>query len=317
MVELGDLEGFPDEQQVLTAESAQRAALMYISRGWAVTAGPGIDSAGHCACSLREKCRNTGKHAYKGWGNDTRRTLTADQAERYWSPTNGRWKETPVDQVFIVAYLSGLVVADVDNEVVWAALDPSDRPETLTQQSGSGRGGHRLYNYEWDTTQKVPPLMPGKLKRGAGEVKFRGIIAAAPSVHPSGGRYTWLNWGAPIVDAPPSLITRDERVGEVTYDWDTIVNADLTDYWINLMYLGELSSIEKVGRAVTSRPLVIFAVAASMAKWIAAGKIDEDEVVSRMLEAADKNGSIDTYGTADIERQIRNGVRAGMIEKRS
>ncbi len=316
MVELGDL-GFPAEQQILSAESAQRAALMYISMGWAVTAGPGIDSAGNCACNLRDKCRNAGKHAYKGWGNSERRTLSADQAERYWSPDNGRWRDTPVDQVFIVPYLSGLVVADVDREEVWEALDEKDRPETLTQRSGSGRGGHRLYNFEWDTSLKNPPLMPGKLKRAAGEVKFRGIIAAAPSVHPSGGRYEWLNWGTPIVDAPESLIVRDERVNEMTYDWDTIVTADLDDYWIKLMFLGDLRSLEKSGKAATSRPLVLFATAASMAKWIAAGRITEDEVVGKLLIAAEQNGALDTYGSADIERQVRNGVRAGFMEKRS
>lgn len=316
MVELAEL-GFPEEQQLLSAESAQRAALKYISMGWAVTAGPGIDTAGHCACSLREKCRNAGKHAYKGWGNDSRKTLSAAQAERWWSPDNGRWMEHPVDQVFIVPYLSGLVVADVDREEVWMALDETERPKTLTTESGSGRGGHWLYRFEWDTSEKNPPLLPGKLRKGAGEVKFRGIIAAPPSVHPSGGRYKWLNWGHEIVDAPTALITREEREGEVTYDWDTIVTADLDDYWIKLMFLGDLRSLEKAGKASTGRPLVLFAAAASMAKWVAAGRIDENEVVAKLLTAAEQNGALDRYGSVDIERQVRNGVRAGLMEKRS
>jgi hypothetical protein len=183
-----ELFGSSGAHELLTPEEAQYAALTYIDLGWAVTAGPGLDEDGVCKCRAGSRCANAGKHAYPGWGNDHRRTLTREQAARYWSPDNARWKKVPVDQVFLVPYLSGLIVADVDNMDEWMKVAETERPETLWQKSGSGRGGHFLYEFEWDRSQAIPPQVPGKLLRRSGEVKFRGIIAAAPSPHSGGGR---------------------------------------------------------------------------------------------------------------------------------
>lgn len=312
MVSVGDL--LDPAHQTLGAEAAQRAAMEYIRRGWAVTAGPGLDADGVCACRARKKCRNPGKHAYKGWGNEERRTLSEGQAERYWSPTNGIWQEKPVDQVFIVPYLSGLIVADVDNMESWSHI--SDRPETLSQKSGSGRGGHYLYKFDWDTSDPIPPLVAGKLPHGAGEVKFRGIIAAAPSVHKSGGRYEWENWGTEIADAPEWLTQPPVNASVMTTDWDTLMASDTSDRWVTMMFAADLGGLDSVGNARSSRPLVMFAAAAAMAKWITLGMITEDEVVDRLLAACEKNAAMDTYGSTELTRQIKNGIRAGMVEKR-
>lgn len=312
-VEAGDL--FDPEHDTLKAEEALRAAEMYLSLGWAVTAGPGLDSLGVCACKLGKKCRNPGKHAYGGWGNDTRRTMTLDQVRRYWGPGNSRWKDHPVDQVFIVPYLSGLIVADVDNEIAWGQVDPVDRPETLKQRSGSGRGGHWLYRFDWDLSLDIPPVVPGRLKLSAGEVKFRGIIAGAPSMHAQGGRYAWENWGTEIADAPDWMITKPAR-DSVEYDWDAVVNADPSNVWIDLQFAADCGGMENAGEARTGRPVVLFAVAASMAKWIAAGRITTEQVVEQLLAAAERNGALDQYGSTDIERQIRNGIETGFAEKR-
>lgn len=308
--------------QMLSAEEAQRAALEYISRGWAVTAGPGLDALGVCTCAQKGRCRNPGKHAYAGWGNGERRTLTADQAELYWSPKNAYWKDRPVDQVFIVPYLSGLVVADVDNMDKWLALDESMRPATKFQRSGSGRGGHFLYRMDWDRSEAEPPRLPGKLPGGAGEIKFRGVIVAAPSVHPSGGRYRWdeETWAHEIPEVPQSLITRAERVVAQHNTWDTIMDADRatirsTD-WVFMLFKEAEAGFLSAAEATTARPVVLFAVAASMAVWIDAGWITEEEVMAKLLDAAETNGALDTYGEEDMKRQIRNGIDAGRTEKR-
>lgn len=313
MVGIHDLVG---SHELLSADEAQRAAMEYISRGWAVTAGPGLDALGVCACRGGKRCRNPGKHAYKGWGNEERRTLTAEQAERYWSPKNSLWQNRPVDQVFIVPYLSGLIVADVDSMEAWDAL-PGAKPETLHQSSGSGRGGHYLYNFDWDISEGLPPTVAGKLGGGAGEIKFRGIITAAPSVHTSGGRYRWENWGTEIADAPEWIVTPPAKYGGVERDWDSIVNAGPEDEWTNLMFVADVSALDSFGDVRSSRPLVMFAIAASMAKWIAAGRINEEFVVDKLLQAGALNGSIDRYGEVELTRQIKNGIRTGMMEKRN
>jgi hypothetical protein len=314
-VQVGDLLEPP--HGLLGVEEAQRAALEYISKGWAVTTGPGLDAAGVCSCPSGTRCRNPGKHARAGWGNEKRITMTAEQAETHFSAANPKWKDKPVDQVFIVPYLSGLVVADVDNEAAWAALDAEQRPETLWQASGSGRGGHRVYAYDWDLNEKVPPSLPGKLAGGAGEVKFRGIIAAAPSVHPSGGRYRWVNWGTEIAPAPKGLVERDAILERTAVDWSKIEAADKSDIWTQLLFRADSAGLSSAGDAKSARPLVLFAVAASMGVWIEAGFISKDEVISRLLLAAEQNGALDKYGETELKRQITNGIAAGIREKKT
>lgn len=315
-VNVGEILG--GEHELLDAEDAVHAAREYLRRGWAVTAGPGLDGAGVCACKLREKCRNPGKHAYAGWGNEERRTLSADQAERYWSPDNARWKDTVVDQVYIVPYLSGLIVADVDKQDVWDGLasEGFETPETLFVRSGSGRGGHYLYRFEWDVSEKMPPQVAGKLPGGAGEVKFRGIIVAPPCPHKSGGRYTWVNWGTEIADAPEWMTRKPVKHGESSFDWGTIMGADKSNEWINLMFISDVSDLDSFARVRTSRPVALFAIAAGMAKWIAADYITEEEVIERLLASAGYNGALDEYGEVELTRQIKNGIQAGMMEKR-
>jgi hypothetical protein len=295
------------QHEVLSPGEAQYAALTYIDRGWAVTAGPGLDSGGNCSCHLKAKCTNAGKHAHAGWGNEKRRTLSYDEARIYWSPGNELWQTQPVDQVFIVPYLSGLVVADVDNETAWLGLAESERPETLTQMSGSRRGPHLIYKFEWDLDGDPPALRNG-LKNNAGEIKFRGIIGAAPDVHKSGGRYEWVNWGHEVAPAPEWMTAKRD-----TSSWDQAIDPELlSGFWGDVMFQADKGDLVRVGRSKTRRPLVIFAAAAKMAKWVMCGRITEDEVVDLLLEAGHANKAVADYGEHDIERQIRNGIKAGM-----
>lgn len=307
MIKLDDILGEP--RPVLRPEEAQYAALTYLDLGWAVTAGPGLDEAGNCSCYKGLACgKNAGKHAHGKWGNDKRWTLSRADAERYWSPKNDLWETQPVDQVFIVPYLSGLVVADVDNMDAWLRLPESDRPATLFQRSGSGRGGHFLYRFEWDTSKKEPPQLKARLQNGAGEIKFRGIIAAAPDPHESGGRYAWENWGTKIEDAPAWLLERRS-----TDPWDGIVDDEmLKGFWGDALFKLDMHEIERLGelRHGAGRPVVLFAVAARMMRWVRAGRLTEQDIVDRLMQAARENGAARDYGAEDIERQIRNGLRA-------
>lgn len=303
-------------RELLSAEEALRAAQMYSDMGWGVWAGPGIGADGKCACKLRGRCRNPGKHAYPGWGNESRRTLSREQIDRWWSPLNGRWKENPVDQVFIVPYLSGLLVADVDDSAAWEEVSEEDRPETLWSRSGSGRGGHYFYTFSWDVSLPVPPAVRGRLLGGAGEVKFRGIVAAPPSVHVSGGRYLWENWGCPLAEAPVSMWKRGMDDDSARYDWEAIVGSRPGENrWFDAMFVADKGRMEDAATAASIRPRVLFAVAATMAKWISAGRITEEVVISELLKAAELNGALDKYGVSEMERQIRNGIRMGMTEK--
>lgn len=311
----------PQAGEVLKVEDAQRAALKYIEMGWAVTAGPGLDAWGVCSCAAGAKCRNAGKHAYAGWGADRRRVLTAEEAERYWSKDNDLWDTRPVDHVFIVPYLSGLILADVDEMETWNGLgEEFPRPETLRVGSGSGRGGHWFYRWDWAGEAGVSPFdldvaVPstrGKLPGGCGEVKFRGIVVAPPCFHHSGGRYVWENWGIEeIADAPEWLRrSSDGNYGQDVRASDLPARENASD-WLRLHFLNDMAGLKRAGEATTARPLVIFAAAASVGEWVAAGWTSEEEVISLLLEAAAENGTLEDYGAGELTRQIKNGIRAG------
>lgn len=297
--------------EMLSVEDANKAATKYLEMGWAVTAGPGLDMNGVCACHRKEKCRNAGKHAHKGWSNESRKTMTKEQVDRWWTTDNKLWETQPVDQVFIVPYLSGLVVMDVDRTDEWEALPEELRAETLWVSSGSGRGGHYIYSFEWDMEDATPPSLPGKIRGGSGEIKFRGIIAAPPSVHRNGGRYRWQNWGTPIAECPEGLLMSfsSERYG--TVDSTKIAPRDGKNGWLETMYKHQLGEIRALGDVTTSRPVSLFPIAASCSAWITSGWISEDEVIGRLMKSCEKNGLIRDYGESDILRQIKNGLEAG------
>lgn len=299
--------------ELLSVEAAHRAASKYLELGWAVTAGPGVGLDGVCACKSGTRCKTPGKHAHGGWGEPDRRVMNLDMVNRYWSAENSLWKKQPVDQVFIVPYLSGLVVADVDNMDKWWELDPALRPETLYSVSGSGRGGHFFFQYVWDTSEEAPSL-PGKLPGGAGELKFRGIVAAAPSVHWKGGRYTWANWGCAVAELPTGLMKKRELVGRKEIEYGSVLRRGAAGAgvdWQEVMYFEDLAGIESAAAAKTGRPVVLFAVAAKMSKWIDAGWITEESVLERLYWAAGVNGCLEDYGEAELGRQFKNALDAG------
>ena len=88
----------------------------------------------------------------------------------------------------IACYQSGLVVFDIDYRNGGELL--SDFEPTYTVQTGDG---FHLY-YKADKTKSYR----GKLVDGI-DIKFKGYVAAAPSIHPSGARYTVIDDRDPVV----------------------------------------------------------------------------------------------------------------------
>lgn len=310
--------------QVLRAEEARTWASVYLASGWAVTAGPGLNESGVCSCHLGTACRTPGKHAHPGWGEGKRgkpgrRVMSSESVQTYWADNNALWQQKPVDQVFVVPYLSCLVVADVDNMEAWEkVVEEYNVPETLWQRSGSGRGGHYLFWYDWGCAEGAAlPRVPGKLPRGAGEIKWRGIIAVAPSVHESGGRYEWANWGTPIAHAPSWMVekTVSGSVAGVLSGADfpkSYAEAAATgNIYLQGMFREDMGSLKNLGRVSTGRPVALFPAVLRMAQWIDAGWISEDEVISVVIGACEENGMFADYGEDELMRQINNALDAG------
>lgn len=93
----------------------------------------------------------------------------------------------PTINIGIACQPSGVVVFDVDQRA-GGTLD--GLPRTRTIKTGDG---YHLY-YQADPSM----LFPGKLRDGV-DIKWRGYVVAAPSMHPSGVPYEVID-DRPMVD---------------------------------------------------------------------------------------------------------------------
>jgi hypothetical protein len=95
--------------------------------------------------------------------------------------------------------LSGLVVVDRDGDsdqagLIWDSLPPT--VEVITS-----RGRHRYYS--------VPEGTKVRSRKLAEDVDLKadgGYVAAPPSLHPSGARYTWVSGHSEIAELPAHLL---------------------------------------------------------------------------------------------------------------
>lgn len=92
----------------------------------------------------------------------------------------------------ITGAISGCAVVDLDGE---KGLAHQGRlPETAIVKTG--RGLHYYFQYGGQPVENRVDLFPGMDLRGDG-----GLVAAPPSLHKNGTRYTWLN-DAPLAPLP-------------------------------------------------------------------------------------------------------------------
>jgi hypothetical protein len=158
-----------------------------------------------------------------------------------------------------------------------------------------------------DGSFRDPPRIRGRLPRRAGDVRFRAVIVAAPSVHTSGGRYEWVNASAEVTPAPDWLVAeRDEPLtspAALLPGWATklLVAKDVDD----ARRFSELSDGD-------NRPLVAYAIAVRLGRWVAAGLLDYGIAEELLMESAATNGALEKYGEDDFLRQMRNGLEEGM-----
>lgn len=183
------------------------AALAYASRGWRVLPiWPIRDGA--CACG--NACASPGKHPIHVLAPNGCHSATTDAAIiAAW------WDEVPDANVGIATgQESGLWALDVDprhgGDASLEALE--DRygrlPYSLRQRTGSG-GWHIVFRHPGDgrLSNSSGRLGAGLDVRGDG-----GYIVAAPSLHISGGVYTWLDEDESVLEAAPNWLL--ELIGE-------------------------------------------------------------------------------------------------------
>jgi hypothetical protein len=153
-----------------TAIGTKKAALEYAQRGWSVM-------------PLKAKKKDPHfdliKNAYLG--------ATTDEALiEFWFDVD------PTANIGIACITSGLVVFDVDFRNGGEILE--EFGETYTVATGDG------FHYYYQASQSLS--FKGSVQTGI-DIKHKGYVAAAPSIHPNGKIYTVIN------DIEPAMISTD------------------------------------------------------------------------------------------------------------
>jgi hypothetical protein len=175
------------EQLPVTSTPVLEAALAYASMGFLPVPVYGVDERGQCRCAERGGCPKPGKHPI---GATWQKRASADV------DTIRRTFARHVGNVGICLAGTPFVVLDFDGPQGLAMRDSLNLPETLIARSGSG-GAHYVYRLQpWQSADEITDHSPG-LKW---DVKKRGQVVVAPSVHASGGTYEWTN------EVPPAAL---------------------------------------------------------------------------------------------------------------
>lgn len=277
------------------------AALTYARLGWQV--GPLNWATGTgCSCMRGDSCASPGKHPWIRW-KDTGGSLDPGLI-RWW------WRKRPDSNVcvFTGAERSGLFVVDIDpghggGDTLEALQDQHGRlPDTLTAVTGSG-GQHLLFNHPGSSArQTAGTIGPGIDTRSDG-----GLIVAAPSLHRSGRRYQWTNWGAPIADAPDWLLQHVVRRPERP---TTSLRLPPRNTQRGSRYAEaalERAVADLRNQPPGSRNNELNRAAYSIGRLVGAGIITAERVGHTLLSAAVATG----LGETEAIDTITSGIRAG------
>jgi hypothetical protein len=151
------------------------AALRYARAGYPVVVLHGVDpKTKRCTCAAGAACKGPGKHPRaKNWTQ----TATTDEQKLRRLLTRH-----PSSNIGIMPP-AGTVIVDVDPRNGGDASALNLPARTPTQHTGGG-GTHHIVRVDGDA---VLPKRPGIDYRKPG----RGQVVVEPSIHVSGGRYTW------------------------------------------------------------------------------------------------------------------------------
>jgi hypothetical protein len=163
----------------------------------------GDDPVCSCYRAKTGDCKTPGKHpTIKNW----REIATTDlELITAW------WRVWPLSNIgLLMGGAARLVTIDIDGEAGRESIAQFEQlhgtlPVTLTQTTGRAAGGEHLlftvpHTLEIDRIRNRAHLAPGIDLRAEG-----GLIVAAPSVHPTGATYRWVDTTVPVADMPVAL----------------------------------------------------------------------------------------------------------------
>lgn len=196
-------------------QAVHEAALRYVARGWAVfPLHSVVESEGKLQCTCGTvNCSDAGKHPRQARGlkDASKDVATIDK----WFGPGSELSNIGV----VTGMISGITVLDIDTgpgkagAETWSEIVAKHGEfPTLSAITGSG-GFHTFYTYNSALKTAANVLGPGVDVRNDG-----GYVVAAPSLHRSGGVYSWEQEDAPCTPLPPHLSRPVERRGRKKKD---------------------------------------------------------------------------------------------------
>lgn len=216
------------------------------------------------------------------------------------------WSRWPDANIGIACGPSELAVVDVDDPQGFASLSRLQEsgftlPPTVTQATGGG-GVHFFFKAPtWplrNTAGRLPGFesTPGVDLRAVG-----GFVVVPPSVHPSGGRYTWR----PGPDAPtpcPAWLREPERPRPGPPARAPVV----PDRYAQAALRGEVEEVRNA--PIGERNMTLNIASFRLGTLCGAGFLDWREAGSWLLRAALDAGLTDHEARATIQSGLNAGI---------
>lgn len=217
------------------------AALKYARHGWLVFPCWNPLPDGSCSCSKGADCERPGKHPLARLAPNGLLDATKDEAI-----VAGWWTQYPNANVAIrCGEESGLVVLDIDayKGGMFSFEDLEARhgpiPYSIRARTGSGGGSAHVYLAHPRDGRRISSNASGKLGAGLDVKADGGYVIAPPSLHTSGGRYTWVDVDNSQIEPAPAWLlsllgsTNGEPVSPINTGIDLPEEAaqKLADEW--------------------------------------------------------------------------------------
>lgn len=266
------------------------AALSYGRRGWLVF-------------PLRPKSKEPACH--RGFY-----AATANPA------TIRRWFDNEHHHNVAVRTGNGLAVLDVDGDLGRGSLSDLEfeygrLPTTLTSSTGNGL-------HYWFAVDGPAPSSTGKIGAGLDLKADGGYVACAPSHHPNGKIYAWVDDTIPLAPMP-SWLLRIVRSKRQSISERALASIRRTD-----------CQADRYGAAALDREIAELAIAPpgtrnaslnrttfKLFQLVAGGELERDHVLDRLINACHRNGLAKDDGLKSVNATIASGMRAGMQHPRS
>ncbi len=221
------------------------------------------------------------------------------------------WQRTPNANIGVATgAVSGFIALDVDAER--GGLETLGRfqsaygplPTTLTAITGGG-GRHLVFAHPGRSVANRTNVARGLDVRGDG-----GYIVVAPSAHPSGRLYRWVDDKAPIAEMPVWLLALVCPMARTTSASKTNSAQNEGTAYAEAALRGELEKLQSTVEGDRNNQLNKCAFA--LGQFIGAGLLDRNRVEAELTRVALAIG----LNEREIQASIRSGIEAGMREPR-